>query len=149
MTNTPNGNKRRDAGVADRVRYDVLDAATRLQEAFDIISIFDVVHDSADPLSLLRSIRDALHPDGKNLCLEINCASWPAKPASARCAVSRWTTRSTLCTSSPGKPPAPAPATSVGKPPGGGQSRRPARPGRKPPRCKGPKLSCWLGLAAV
>jgi len=67
-----------DAGVSDRVRYDVLDAATGLPEAFDVITTFDVVHDSADPLSLLRSIRDALHPDGRYLCLEVNCADQPA-----------------------------------------------------------------------
>ena len=36
------------------------------------------MHDSADPLGLLRSIRDALRPDGRYLCLEINCADSPA-----------------------------------------------------------------------
>ena len=39
-----------DAGVADRVTYQVRDAATGLPEAFDVITTFDVVHDSADPL---------------------------------------------------------------------------------------------------
>jgi SAM-dependent methyltransferase len=67
-----------EAGVADRVSYDVLDAATGLPETFDVITTFDVVHDAADPLALLRSIRDALHPDGRYLCLEINCADQPA-----------------------------------------------------------------------
>lgn len=65
------------AGVADRVSYQVHDAATGLPEAFDIIATFDVVHDAADPLGLLRSIRDGLHPDGRYLCLEINCADQP------------------------------------------------------------------------
>ena len=36
------------------------------------------MHDSADPLGLLRSIRDALRPDGRYLCLEISCADSPA-----------------------------------------------------------------------
>ena len=67
-----------EAGVADRVSYQVRDAAAGLPEAFDVITTFDVVHDSADPLGLLRSICDALHPDGRYLCLEINCADQPA-----------------------------------------------------------------------
>ena len=66
-----------EAGVADRVSYQVHDAATGLPEPFDVITTFDVVHDSADPLGLLRSIRDALPPDGRYLCLEINCADQP------------------------------------------------------------------------
>jgi SAM-dependent methyltransferase len=67
-----------EAGVADRVTYQVRDAAAGLPEAFDVITTFDVVHDSADPLGLLRSIRDALRPGGRYLCLEINCADQPA-----------------------------------------------------------------------
>jgi len=36
------------------------------------------VHDAADPLGLLRSIREALRPGGTYLCLEINCSDQPA-----------------------------------------------------------------------
>lgn len=39
-----------------------------------MITTFDVVHDAVDPLGLLRSIRDALRPGGRYLCLEINCS---------------------------------------------------------------------------
>jgi SAM-dependent methyltransferase len=67
-----------EAGVADRVSYEVLDAEAGLPTAYDVITTFDVVHDCADPLGLLRSIRDALHPGGRYLCLEINCADPPA-----------------------------------------------------------------------
>ena len=67
-----------EAGIADRVSYEVLDAGAGLPGAYDVITTFDVVHDSADPLGLLRSIRDALHPGGRYLCLEINCADPPA-----------------------------------------------------------------------
>jgi len=67
-----------EAGVADRVSYEALDAGAGLPETYDVITTFDVVHDSADPLGLLRSIRDALRPDGRYLCLEINCADSPA-----------------------------------------------------------------------
>jgi hypothetical protein len=63
-----------EAGVAGRVSYQVLDAAAGLPESFDVITTFDVVHDAIDPLGLLRSIREALRPDGRYLCLDINCS---------------------------------------------------------------------------
>src|SRR5215472_6184428 len=66
------------AGVADRISYHALDAAAGLPEAFDVITTFDVVHDAVDPLGLLRSIRDALRPGGRYLCLEINCSDQAA-----------------------------------------------------------------------
>jgi SAM-dependent methyltransferase len=66
-----------EAGVADRVSYHVLDAAAGLPGSFDVITTFDVVHDAADPLGLLRSIQEALRPDGRYLCLEINCSGRP------------------------------------------------------------------------
>ena len=67
-----------EAGVADRVSYHTLDAAAGLPESFDVITTFDVVHDAVDPLGLLRSIRDALRPGGRYLCLEINCSDQAA-----------------------------------------------------------------------
>src|ERR1700759_2024625 len=63
-----------EAGLADRVSYQVLDVAAGLPESYDVITTFDVVHDAVDPLGLLRSIRDALRPGGRYLCLEINCS---------------------------------------------------------------------------
>ena len=63
-----------EAGLANRVSYQVLDAAAGLPDSFDVITTFDVVHDAVDPLGLLRSIRDALRPGGSYLCLEINCS---------------------------------------------------------------------------
>jgi SAM-dependent methyltransferase len=63
-----------DAGVGNRVRFEVLDAARGLPERFDVVTTFDVVHDAVDPLGLLRAIRDALEPGGSYVCLDINCA---------------------------------------------------------------------------
>lgn len=60
------------AGVADRVRFVQLDASQGLPERYDVITTFDVVHDSARPDALLRSIQEALAPDGVYVCLEIN-----------------------------------------------------------------------------
>jgi SAM-dependent methyltransferase len=64
----------RDAGVAGRVEFHVLDVAAGLPERFDVVSAFDVVHDAADPLGMLRAVRAALEPGGVFLCLEINCS---------------------------------------------------------------------------
>ena len=74
----PNVSKARrlaeEAGVADRVRFVDLDAAEGLPESYDLVTTFDVVHDSADPSALLRAIRRALRADGTYLCLDINCS---------------------------------------------------------------------------
>jgi SAM-dependent methyltransferase len=61
-------------GVADRVRFQQLDATYGLPAQYDVITTFDVVHDVADPRGLLRAIRQALKPDGVYLCVEMNCS---------------------------------------------------------------------------
>jgi 2-polyprenyl-3-methyl-5-hydroxy-6-metoxy-1,4-benzoquinol methylase len=66
-----------DAGVADRVRLEVRDAVQGLGERFDVVTTFDVLHDSADPRAIVSAIRSALAPDGRYICLEINCADRP------------------------------------------------------------------------
>jgi 2-polyprenyl-3-methyl-5-hydroxy-6-metoxy-1,4-benzoquinol methylase len=68
----------RAAGVEDRVRFEVRDVAAGVGETFDVISTFDVVHDTVDPDELLRSIRAMLAPDGIYLMLEMNSADDPA-----------------------------------------------------------------------
>jgi 2-polyprenyl-3-methyl-5-hydroxy-6-metoxy-1,4-benzoquinol methylase len=60
------------AEVAARVRFQELDASQGLPEQYDVITTFDVIHDSAEPRGLLRAIRKALRPDGIYVCLEIN-----------------------------------------------------------------------------
>ena len=64
----------KEKGLDDRVRFEVLDASRGLPERFDVVTTFDVLHDAVDPQGLLRSIRDALRPDGRYLCLDINCS---------------------------------------------------------------------------
>jgi SAM-dependent methyltransferase len=64
----------REAGVADRVRFEHLDASKGLPEKYDIITTFDVVHDAVDPRGLLRTIRESLETDGTYVCLDINCS---------------------------------------------------------------------------
>jgi SAM-dependent methyltransferase len=67
-----------DAGLGDRVRFELRDAAAGLPERYDVVSAFDVVHDAADPERLLRAIRAALEPDGLLLLLEMRSADDPA-----------------------------------------------------------------------
>jgi SAM-dependent methyltransferase len=61
------------AGLADRVAFEVRDAATGLPGAYDAVFTFDVVHDAPDPAGLLRAIAAALRPDGTCVCLEMRC----------------------------------------------------------------------------
>ena len=60
------------AGVSDRVSFRHLDASQGLPDRYDLITTFDVVHDSVDPWGLLRAIHRALEPDGTYLVQEIN-----------------------------------------------------------------------------
>ena len=60
------------AGVGDRVTFEVRDGTKLPENQFDFISTFDVVHDSVDPVALLKSIHRALKKDGTYLMLEVN-----------------------------------------------------------------------------
>jgi SAM-dependent methyltransferase len=58
----------RDAG--ERVSFRVLDAVDAIPGEYDVITLFDVVHDSRDPLRLLRNVRAALSASGVAMILE-------------------------------------------------------------------------------
>jgi SAM-dependent methyltransferase len=60
-----------DAGVADRVRFEVADATQGVPGRFDVVTVFDVLHDSRDPRAILRSIHDALAPGGTFIAVDI------------------------------------------------------------------------------
>jgi hypothetical protein len=66
-----------EAGVEDRVRFELLDGTAGLPESFDVISTFDVVHDAGDPRALLAAIHRALAPGGTYLMLEMSSADDP------------------------------------------------------------------------
>jgi SAM-dependent methyltransferase len=65
------------AGVADRVSFDVVDCTKLPADQFDFIGTFDVIHDSVDPVGLLKSIRNALKADGTYLMVEVNVSNRP------------------------------------------------------------------------
>lgn len=62
------------AGLAGRIQFEALDVREALPVTFDLISTFEVVHDAADPLGLLYSIRRALRPGGRYVCMDIRCS---------------------------------------------------------------------------
>jgi 2-polyprenyl-3-methyl-5-hydroxy-6-metoxy-1,4-benzoquinol methylase len=51
-----------------------------LSGRLDVITTFDVIHDSADPRGILRAIHDALEPTG----VDIDCAENPEDNAGPR-----------------------------------------------------------------
>ena len=61
-------------GVGDRVTFEVADGAELPEDRFDLVTTFDVVHDSVDPVGLMRSIRGSLREDGTYLMLEMNAS---------------------------------------------------------------------------
>lgn len=63
------------AEVADRVRFEVLDASSGIPGRWDLVTCFDVVHDMPHPVEGLRAIRAALAPGGSLFALEFNLSS--------------------------------------------------------------------------
>jgi 2-polyprenyl-3-methyl-5-hydroxy-6-metoxy-1,4-benzoquinol methylase len=54
------------AGVADRVTFEVADAAdlTAPRTPYDFACVFEALHDMAEPVEVLRQVREALAPTG-------------------------------------------------------------------------------------
>jgi ubiquinone/menaquinone biosynthesis C-methylase UbiE len=59
-----------DAGVADRVNFEVSSAPSFSGTGYDLAVTFDCLHDMGDPLAAARHIRQALKPDGTWLVVE-------------------------------------------------------------------------------
>jgi len=53
-----------DAGVGDRVTFQVLDVANAEAGAYDLAVVIEAVHDMTQPASVLASIRRMLRPEG-------------------------------------------------------------------------------------
>jgi SAM-dependent methyltransferase len=58
------------AGVSDRVRFEVADAASIPGGGYDLIAFFDCFHDMGDPHGAARRARQAIAPDGYVLMVE-------------------------------------------------------------------------------
>jgi SAM-dependent methyltransferase len=70
-------------GLGDRLRFEAGDASAGLPGAFDVVCLFDVLHDSADPDALLRSVRSAVSDGGTLLVLEPNTTAGPTGPVAS------------------------------------------------------------------
>jgi SAM-dependent methyltransferase len=67
-------------GLGDRVHFETGDAGRGLPGRFDVVCLFDVLHDSADPTGLLRSVRAGLVDGGTLMVLEPNDGAGPTGP---------------------------------------------------------------------
>jgi ubiquinone/menaquinone biosynthesis C-methylase UbiE len=59
-----------DAGVANRVSFEVATAQTFIGNGYDLVAAFDCLHDMGDPLAAARHIRQTLAPDGTWMVVE-------------------------------------------------------------------------------
>jgi ubiquinone/menaquinone biosynthesis C-methylase UbiE len=62
--------KAAEAGVVDRVSFEVAAAQTFTGTGFDLVAMFDCLHDMGDPVGAARRVREALAPDGTWLLVE-------------------------------------------------------------------------------
>jgi hypothetical protein len=59
-----------EAGVADRVRFDVAGAQALDEQDLDLVTTFDCLHDMGDPVGAARHIRGSLAADGTWMIVE-------------------------------------------------------------------------------
>ena len=59
-----------DAGVADRVRFELATAASFSGSGYELVTTFDCLHDMGDPLATAEHVKQALAPDGTWLIVE-------------------------------------------------------------------------------
>lgn len=60
----------REAGIADRVVFDVASAVSYPGTQYDLITFFDSLHDMGDPVGAVRHAREALAPTGSLMIVE-------------------------------------------------------------------------------
>jgi len=58
-----------DAGLADRVRFDVA-SATTFEGSYDLVCFFDCLHDMGDPVGACAHVREHLAPGGTLMLIE-------------------------------------------------------------------------------
>ena len=62
--------KAAEAGVGDRVSFEVATADTFTGNGYDLVTMFDCLHDLGDPVAAARRVRESLAPDGTWLLVE-------------------------------------------------------------------------------
>jgi 2-polyprenyl-3-methyl-5-hydroxy-6-metoxy-1,4-benzoquinol methylase len=61
-----------EAGVAHQVRFEVAPAAGYPGTGYDLVTMFDCLHDMGDPVGAARHVRSTLKPDGTWMIVEPN-----------------------------------------------------------------------------
>jgi 2-polyprenyl-3-methyl-5-hydroxy-6-metoxy-1,4-benzoquinol methylase len=61
-----------EAGVAERVSFEVSSAAAYAGRDYDLVTMFDCLHDMGDPVGAARHVRSTLKPDGTWMIVEPN-----------------------------------------------------------------------------
>ena len=61
-----------EAGVADRVSFQVAAAAAYAGGDYDLVTMFDCLHDMGDPVGAARHVHSTLKPDGTWMIVEPN-----------------------------------------------------------------------------
>ncbi len=59
-----------EAGVSDRVRFETAPAAAYAGTGYDLVTMFDCLHDMGDPVGAARHVRTTLKPDGTWMIVE-------------------------------------------------------------------------------
>jgi SAM-dependent methyltransferase len=59
-----------EAGVADRVRFEAAPAASYPGRGYDLVTMFDCLHDMGDPVGAARHVRESLAEDGTWMIVE-------------------------------------------------------------------------------
>ncbi len=58
------------AGVGDRIRFEVASAQELAGRDFDLVTMFDCLHDMGDPIGAARQVREAIAADGTWMIVE-------------------------------------------------------------------------------
>ena len=74
--------QRREAGVADRVRFSVADVGRPgpRPRTYDLVTAFECVHDLPDPVAVLSAMRAMVRPGGTVLVVDERVAETSPRP---------------------------------------------------------------------
>lgn len=59
-----------EAGVGDRVRFHTIDVAELEADGYDVVLALECIHDMADPVSVLRAMRNIVKPGGAVIVMD-------------------------------------------------------------------------------
>jgi SAM-dependent methyltransferase len=60
----------KEAGLGDRVSFDVHSAKSYPAQGYDLVCFFDCLHDMGDPVGAVKHVRETLAPDGTCMLVE-------------------------------------------------------------------------------